>query len=359
MQETQKKINELFSGKKTKTIIVRNFFNSFDTNFNYFSQLNPELFPGDFIALHPGKKPVLIASRFEAKNAKVPGLKIKSFEKEGQLLQILKKEMIGKKIGLNLSVYPVNSFKRLKKLFREKKFIDISPSLVRVRATKTRKEIKLIRNAVNISEESLGLFPEIIKKFKTEKAIAGQIDAAMKKNGADGVSFPTIVAGGANAAVIHHEPSKKKIKKGELVLIDFGAKANNYCSDLTRMFCLGTPSEKQENLFETVLGAKKFAEGMLKPKTRAKKIFEATEKFLNQKGFALEHGLGHGLGLETHDYPSGFTTKSKTILQENMVLTVEPGIYGKFGGIRLEDDILITKGGFKFLSKPQKELIRI
>lgn len=355
----QEKINELFSRLNAKTVIIRNFQNSADPNFGYFSQLDAELFPGDFLVLHKNRKPALIASFFEAENAKNPAISVKAFDSRAELQKILKKELVGKKIGLNLETYPVNYLKRLKKLFKQKKFFDASKQLQEIRETKTKEEIKKIKNAVRISGESLERFPELIKKFKTEKAIAGEMDKLMIKNGADSVSFPTIVASGANSAIIHHAPSNKKIKKGELVLVDFGARKNFYCSDLTRMFCIGKPSEKQEELFNTVLEAKKTAEQLIKPEARAATIFEKTTAFLQQKGFETQHALGHGLGIETHDFPDGFRKKSKTILAPKMVLTIEPGIYGKFGGIRLEDDIVITRNGLRFLSRPQKELIRI
>ncbi len=362
MHEMQQKINELFEKTKNNTIMLRNFNNANDPNFEYFSGLLAELYPNAFLLLHAGQKPLLVASHFEAKNAKLKFscLKgVKGFEREKQLVKILKQQMREKKIGLNLSIYPVNSLKRLKKTFNHKKFFDISVRLEKLRATKTSGEIKKIKNSVSISEEAQEQFPKILRQGKTEKAAALEINQLLFKSGAEALAFPTIVASGKNAATIHHEPSNKKIKEGELVLVDFGARANCYCADLTRMFCSGKPTEKQQTLFETLLEAKKIAESAIKPETKGSEIFEKAAGFLTKKGFRLQHGLGHGLGIETHDFPDGFRPKSKTVLAPKMVLTIEPGIYGKFGGIRLEDDIAITNEGFRFLSKPQKELIRI
>lgn len=362
MDELQEKTRELFEKTKAGSILFRNFEYSADPNFSYFSGLNAENFSNAFIILNKNKKPLLVASHFEEKNANLKFNRlrgVRGFEREKQLLGILKKQLQGKRIGLNLSIYPANSLKKTKKAFKAKFFFDISGQLAELRATKTQSEIKKIKNAVRISEECLQRFPGIIKKAHTEKEAAIEINHCLFRNGAHTLAFPTIVASGKNAAVIHHAPSGKKIKKGELVLVDFGAKANCYCSDLTRMFCVGKPSEKQSQLFGTLLEAKNIAEKTIKPKASGFAVFNEADSFLKKKGFRLQHGLGHGLGVETHDFPDGFRPKSKTILASNMVLTIEPGIYGKFGGIRLEDDIAITDNGFRFLSKPQKELIKI
>ena len=342
--------------------MIRVFEGIFDPNFSYFSGLNAELFPGSFLILNKKKKPLLVTSSLERDNAMVRSRRlrgIRGFEREKQLLEILGENLHGKRIGLNFSLYPVNSLKRLKKNFGAKKFVDVSAALGKTRETKTKEEIKKIKNAVRISEECLLHFPDILKKALNEKEAELEINHSLFRNGAEALAFPTIVASGKSAATIHHAPSNKKIKKGELVLVDFGAKANSYCSDLTRMFCRGTPNERQQKLFETVAETKKAAESLIKPKTKGFEVFNAAEEFLKEKGFVLQHGLGHGLGAETHDFPDGFRKKSKTILAPRMVLTMEPGIYGSFGGIRLEDDLVVTENGFKFLSKPQKELIRI
>jgi Xaa-Pro aminopeptidase len=354
----QEKIAELFESTKAKTIMLRNF-SSEDPNFSYFSGLLGKNFPGAFLILKENKKPLLLASRFEEKNANNRMLRVHGFDKEKKLLEILKKELSGKKIGLNFSIYPVNSLKRLKKAFKTKKFFDVSKELEKAREEKTKKEIKLIKNSVSISEECLEDFPDILKKAKSEKEAALEINYCLQKNGAEELAFPTIVASGTTAASIHHAPTNKKIKKGDLVLVDFGARANCYCSDLTRMFCVGAPTEKQKELFEIVLQAKEKTQTLIKPGTVGKKVFLEVEEFLKQKGFALQHSIGHGLGIETHDFPAGFTPHSEAKLKEKMVFTVEPGIYDRFGGIRLEDDIVITSNGFKFLSKPQKEITKI
>ena len=144
------------------------------------------------------------------------------------------------------------------------------------------------------------------------------------------------------------------------MLIDFGAKYHNYCSDLTRTFFVGRAGEKEKELYSKVFEAQKMAEEKITEGAKASEIFNEINSFLKREcGQELQHGLGHGLGLEVHDFPGGFTSVSKDILKENMVLTVEPGIYKKFGGIRIEDDILVLKKGCKKLSNASSELIEL
>jgi len=150
-----------------------------------------------------------------------------------------------------------------------------------------------------------------------------------------------------------------EIKKGEFLLIDFGARYRNYCSDNTRTYCIGKASEKQKELYELIYRTsnesyKHFFEG-----NKAKNAFKIADDLLKEKGFDLIHALGHGVGLQVHDLPNGIGAKDEWKFQKNNVVTVEPAIYGKFGGIRLETEVVIKEDYPKILEKIPKELIEL
>jgi Xaa-Pro dipeptidase len=171
--------------------------------------------------------------------------------------------------------------------------------------------------------------------------------------GASGTSFDTIVSFGKNAALPHHSPDKTRLRKGELILIDAGAKDSNYCSDITRTFAFGKIGEGQKEMIDVVKEAQRMAIGAIRQGRDGREIHSLAENYLNEtrggkyKGRFI-HALGHSVGLEVHDGP-GFS-KQKNILKPGMVITVEPGVYVPgFGGVRFEDDVLITEKGSEVL----------
>ncbi len=228
-----------------------------------------------------------------------------------------------------------------------------------VRAVKSKKELENIIKAQRISEKVLG---DVLKKLRsraTEIAIAKFVAERFIKYDAPILSFPPIVSFGKNTANIHHEPGKTKLKKGDTIMFDFGCTVNHYCSDMTRTYFWGEPSQKQKKIYETVLQAMDLAMNkIVKGERRAKIIDKAARDFLNKKFGAKKfpHGLGHGVGTVIHEWPN-FKPKSEDILRVGCVMTIEPGLYFKnFGGVRIEDMILITKKGYKNLTGFPKDL---
>ncbi len=355
------KIKELFSEIKAETIIIRNYSNFSDPNFFYFTQLYREKYENNFLLLRKNKKALIICSALEG--AGIPFSKnylVRIAKSRKEFEKILKKEVKGKIIGLNLDLTPVNSLKKLKKLFKRKKFIDVSLVLQKTRAVKTEKEIKKIRQACEITEKTFSKIKKLFKVGMTELELATALEFQAKKFGAEDLAFPLIVASGKNSAVPHHNTSDKKIRKNELILIDFGIKYKGYCSDLTRIFFTGKTPVKLDKLYSQVLEAKTLAEKELGQGKDYAKAFEKADYFL-QKNLKqkLMHDIGHGLGLEVHDFPKKNFGK-KMPLKAGMVLTIEPGYYNKkIGGIRIEDDYLITKKGFRKLSNAPKKIAEI
>lgn len=256
-----------------------------------------------------------------------------------------------------------------------------------IRAVKNKKELENIIKAQRIAELVLADVLDNLKTGVTELEIANFIKKSFIKYKAPILSFPPIVAFGKNTANIHHEPSKSKLKKGDTIMLDFGCTVNHYCSDMTRTYFFGEPSLRQKKVYLAVLEAQNRAEKLIqKGEKRAKVIDSAARKFLFQQGKRFHfnatltrssvslakssltrsstsgatdpfpHGLGHGVGTVIHEWPN-FKPKSEDILPVGCVMTIEPGLYFKnFGGIRIEDMVLITKNGCINLTKAPKDL---
>lgn len=227
-----------------------------------------------------------------------------------------------------------------------------------IRAVKTKRELANIIKAQRISEKVL---KDVLGKLHTnvtESVIAEFITKRFVKYGAPILSFPPIVSFGKNTANIHHEPSQTKLKKGDVIMLDFGCTVNHYCSDMTRTYFWGEPSLKQKKIYLAVLEAQsRVLKKLQKGEKRAKVIDKVARDYLAKKfKNNFKHGLGHGVGTVIHEWPN-FKPKSVDILPVGSVMTVEPGIYLKgFGGVRIEDMVLITKKGYKNLTKVAKNL---
>ena len=228
-----------------------------------------------------------------------------------------------------------------------------------VRAVKSKKELANIIKAQRISEQVLRDVLKQLKTNVTESAIAEFITKRFAKYGAPILAFPPIVAFGKNTANIHHEPGKAKLKKGDTIMFDFGCTINHYCSDMTRTFFWGKPSRKQKKIYGSVLKAMELAmKKISKGEMRAKIIDKTAREFLSKKfgEKKFPHGLGHGVGTVIHEWPN-FKPKSEDMLPAGCVMTIEPGLYFKgFGGVRIEDMILISKKGYENLTNLPKDL---
>jgi len=240
-----------------------------------------------------------------------------------------------------------------------------------IRAVKSKKELANIIKAQRISERVLQYAVARLKTGITEIDVVNLIKKEYKSHGVYVLSFPPIVAFGKNTANIHHEPNKTKLKKGDIAMFDFGCTVNHYCSDMTRTYFWGKkdnrtskkPSAialraKQEKVYKDVLKAMNLAMNKIsKGEKRAKIIDNSARKFLNKKyKNNFKHGLGHGVGTVIHEWPN-LKPKSEDVLPVGCVMTIEPGIYLKgFGGVRIEDMVLITKNGYKNLTNISKNL---
>lgn len=223
------------------------------------------------------------------------------------------------------------------------------------RVIKDEKEIQYIEKACEITDKCFEYLKSFIKIGMTEKEIAFEIEKFYKTNGADDVSFDPIVASGHNSSMPHAVPSTRKIKDGDLILIDMGCKYKGYCSDMTRMMFVNYMEDEYKEPYEICLRNNESAERELKDGKNMKVIAQNSNNDLKQNGYTPLHSLGHGVGLDIHEEPL-FGIVYDQPLKENMVVTVEPGVYkpGQFG-IRIEDTVLITKLGCQKLTRSPKE----
>ncbi len=225
------------------------------------------------------------------------------------------------------------------------------------RMIKDEEEIEKITKACEITDNCFAHLREFIKVGQTEKEIALEIEKYFKMNGADGLSFESIVASGKNSSKPHAVPTDKKLELGDVLTIDFGCKYKGYCSDMTRTVFVGYIPEEVKTIYDLVLKNEEQTLDELKEGANVKLLSRMVENDFKLNGYDLIHSLGHGVGLEIHEYPY-LNTKNDFCLKDNMVVTDEPGIYipGKFG-VRIEDTVLITKSGCINLTKSDKNYI--
>ena len=227
-----------------------------------------------------------------------------------------------------------------------------------IRAVKTKRELANIIKAQRISELVLRYIVTQLKNGVSEIEVTNWIIKRFKKLGASILAFPPIVAFGKNTANIHHKPGRTKLKRGDIIMFDFGCTINHYCSDMTRTYFWGEPSAKQKKIYLAVLETQNRALKKLHKGEKRTKIIDKTSRAFLGKKFRnnFKHGLGHGVGTVIHEWPN-FKPKSKDILPIGSVMTVEPGLYFKsFGGVRIEDMVLITKNGCKNLTNVPKDI---
>jgi Xaa-Pro aminopeptidase len=237
------------------------------------------------------------------------------------------------------------------------KLTPVEDILVNIRKVKDDHEVALIRQAVDVAEEAFLAVREQIKVGQTENYLAGLLGFEMRCRGAEGSSFPVIVAAGPASSLPHYRPGEKLIAQGQPLLIDWGAKFNGYCSDLTRTLLLGRVSPEIKTAYKVVLEAQQAAIDFLRPGVTTRQTDRLARGLIDKAGFKgkFGHGLGHGIGRDIHELPVMRKIGADEELRPGMIVTVEPGIYlPGLGGIRIEDDVLITHAGHEVLSSLDK-----
>lgn len=279
------------------------------------------------------------------------------------LANLIKKLKISK-LGIEENDLKVSEFKLIKKDIKNLKDFKFHEH----RSIKTGEEIKLIAKACEIGDEAFKFILTKIEPGISEKELMFFLENFIREKGLE-PSFKTIVAFGGDSAIPHHQTGERSLKSGDFVLLDFGVRFKNYCSDMTRTLVFGKASEKQKKIHQVVKVAQdkavKFLTKRLQHPTPgvgvlAKDIDKTARDYILNQGFAsIPHSLGHGIGIEVHEHPY-LSMNSKEILKEGMVFSIEPGIYiPGFGGVRIEDLFVLEKSGVRQLTSSPKELIEI
>ena len=314
--------------------------------------------PGAFCLLIPkkGENTVFVygvnyeQTKAEAKGFKVELLKVgeKLTDRFASLLKSYKIE----KIALDALSY--DFYRLLSKGFRGHAKLEVQSGLIwNLRKVKDEKELQFMRKAGMITGVGMRAAYETIRPGVTEIEVASEIEYAMRKEGSWGTAFETIVASGIRSAYPHGGCENRKIRKGDLVVVDIGSSYEHYNSDMTRTIVAGKPSEKQEKMFGAVKTAQEKVYRAIRAKAKAKDVDRIARKTIQDAGYEqfFVHGLGHGVGLDVHEPPS-LAAASKDRLVVGNVITNEPGVYiPNFGGVRIEDTVLVQEGKAENLTK--------
>jgi Xaa-Pro dipeptidase len=265
-----------------------------------------------------------------------------------------------KAIGLNYHDLTVSDFKTLQSIFKHATLLDVGDAIVRARSIKDQIEIEAIEKACRIASRAYTELPLSLREGITESEIAAQLAYEMQKAGGSGVSFESLVSFGKNSALPHYSAGQAKLKKGQFVLTDYGTKWMRYCSDITRTLVYGRTSREQKRMYEIVKEANEVAIENCRATMTGAEVHLKAADLINSTEYKgrFTHSLGHSLGLAVHDPGAGLSLRNKAKLEPGMVLTVEPGIYvPSIGGVRIEDNVLITKNRPKILTTAPRELI--
>ena len=362
----EKRVKNIYKNleKNPDVILLKNSSEPYiDDNFFYVTGLEKGLFEGSAAVLFPDGNIDLIVPELEAELAKKVDANVKVYKNEKDFENLLKDYVSSSKnIGLNFSGILYRDYCKFRDRFPGPELIDVSESLEKTRLVKDEFEINLIKKACEITDKVMEEIPKILHEGMREFELAAEIDYLMQKNGVDKPAFETISSFGKNTSEPHYSHGDTQLKKGDFVLCDFGACFRKYNSDITRTFVFGKASDKQKGMYKTVLEAYKIGLDTVKPGLKANKVHKAVFSYIEKTEFKgrFIHSTGHSLGLSVHDGSSRLGPSCVTKLKENMVFTIEPGVYlPGFGGVRIEDDVLIKKDGIEILTRSPRQLIEI
>jgi Xaa-Pro aminopeptidase len=334
---------------------------SYLTGFSNFSSEEREA----FLLITKNKKYIFTDARYSEAVCNIDGyelLEISSEQTMADHLKNLSKKHQIKNLGIEGDNLTVSEMRRFEIFFESLKEVKLN----QIRGVKKKSEIAKIEAACLLGDKA---FKYILKKIRvgmSEIELAHELEMFVRKQGGR-LSFNSIVAFGSHSSIPHHGSDQTKLNsKSQFILLDFGIKSENYCSDMTRTVFFGKANQKQKKMYQVVSGAQKKAAEFLDDRIKkglkvvGKEVDQVARDYIISEGFpAIPHSLGHGIGLEVHEFPR-LSPKSEDELLEGMVFSIEPGIYiPKFGGVRIEDLYVIEKNGLKQLTKSNKNLIEL
>ncbi|MDA4111482.1 MAG: Xaa-Pro peptidase family protein [Thaumarchaeota archaeon] len=335
-----------------------------DASFFYITGFPYGLFEGSFLLAKRDGKISLVTSPLEEPIAKIyaKGIDVLTASDSAEAkstLGSLGSEI--KSLALNSPELNYKSFLEIKSVFRNSKLIDASEAFESARLVKDEAEIESIQKACDIASGVYKKIPKMLSAGVTESTVAAKMAFEMQKAGGTGVSFDSIVAFGKNSAEPHYSAGQARLKTGQFVLCDYGTKFRRYCSDITRTLVFGKASKKQKRMYEIIRAALQLGTELCVPENTGEFVHSKVAAFIDSTEFKgrFIHSTGHSLGLSVHDGP-GLSNRFKKKLKPGMVMTVEPGIYvPEFGGVRIEDDVLVTQDKPRVLTSAARELIEV
>ncbi len=353
------KLNRIMEQKKADAILITNML-----NVRYFSG-----FTGSTgIALATGEKRYFITdfryTEQAAAQVVANGFEVVREDRQplGKVAELLKENSV-EKLAIEDGSVSLSQFRSFEKNFEGIEFVDLGDIFLRERMIKTPEEVEIIREAARITDEAFAAIKPLIKEGAVEKDLSTELEYQMKKRGADGPSFEIIVASNYRSAMPHGVASEKKLENEGFVKFDFGCFYKGYASDMTRTVYLGNnPTEKHLEVYNTVREAQELAVKSVKAGVTTRELDRVAREYIEDKGYGeyFAHGLGHGIGLQIHEYPGVSFKAEDIVLEENMVITIEPGIYLEgFGGVRIEDDIVVKRDGYEILNTTTKDLVKL
>jgi len=312
------------------------------------------------------KSYILTDSRYtEHATGEAPGFEITEYEASlPEFFGEFSAKLNLKRVGFESHDLSVFNLRRLRRFTKHLKLVPVAHLIEDLRTVKDQVEIENIASAVRIADTAFDYILNFVKPGKTEVEIAWEMEKFMRDAGAEKMAWdPFIVASGQNSSMAHWGASEEKIKKNDMVLVDYGCVVGGYYSDTSRVFFVGRPTTEQKKVYNLVLDAQKLGESLVKEGARGSTIDKKVRSFLEknlpagrQAQNIYRHSLGHGVGLEIHELPR-LSIHSKNKLQYCNVLTVEPGVYiPGWGGVRLEDVVVVEKEGCRVLTKASKDI---
>lgn len=349
MTSAVRRLQALLAHEGGEVFVVANHEGSGQPNTHYLTG-----FTGTFsYAIFPRRGMPLLytdARYLERARKEAPGCRVLLLKDARELAQRL--TTFGGKCMFDGDTVSFSLYKRLSDMVGKGRLLSRPGALHLIRSIKEPGEQRSLRDAIRVTERALQATINGVRPGMTERRIAENFELLCREYGAEGLAFPTIVASGVHGSQPHAVPTGKKVRKGELITIDCGARVDGYNADITRTVALGRPSVRLQALYDAVLHAQDAGFSMIRPGVEAREVDGACRRVLREQGLEhyFTHATGHGIGLEVHELPV-LSAKSKTVLAEGMVVTCEPGVYiPGVGGIRIEDDLLITKRGMIQLS---------